>query len=163
MTASDTAQDAAQTFRAHGPLAGAGPMRYSIATLVNDLDQYEAMLTSLRSGGFGGGDCEYLYIDNTTINQACAYSGLNALLNEARGRYVMLCHQDIRLLTDTRSDLDARLEELESLIPHGRWLEMPAAWHLANSPSASQIRTAPISTPAIFPPASQAWTRTSSS
>ena len=113
-----------KTLRPTGHSAGAGSIRYSIATLVNDLAQYEAMLTSLRSGGFDTDDCEFLYIDNTIINQACAFSGLNALLNEARGRYAILCHQDIRLLTDTRKELDKRIEDLEKLDP---------AWALAGN------------------------------
>ncbi len=103
--------------RPEGRTPGPGNLRYSIATLVNDREQYEAMVNSLVSGGFDGDDCEYLYIDNTKTNQACAYSGLNAILNVARGHHVVLCHQDIRLLTETRSDLDARLEELEALDP----------------------------------------------
>lgn len=110
--------------RPKGCNPGTGPLRYSIATLVNDLDQYEALQNSLALGGFGGGDCEYLFIDNTAVNQACAYSGLNALLNEARGQYVVLCHQDIRFLTDTRGDLDTRLIELDTLDP---------AWALAGN------------------------------
>ena len=101
--------------RPEGRTPGPGPLRYSIATLVNDHEQYEAMLNSLALGGFDGADCEYLYIDNTTTNQACAYLGLNAILNVARGKYVVLCHQDIRLLTETRNDLDARLVELDAL------------------------------------------------
>lgn len=93
------------------------PVRYTIATLVNDIDQYEAMRGSLRAGGFAG-DCEYLYIDNTSREQICAYSGLNTLLNEARGDYVVLCHQDIRLLTEGRHRLDRRLDELHGADPH---------------------------------------------
>lgn len=92
------------------------PVRYTIATLVNDIDQYEAMRGSLRAGGFAG-DCEYLYIDNLSDTQVCAYAGLNALLNAARGEYVVLCHQDIRLLTEGRPTLDSRLQDLERQDP----------------------------------------------
>lgn len=62
-------------------------------------------------------DCEYLYIDNSERNEADAYHGLNALLNAARGSHVILCHQDIRLLTDDRTMLERRLAELEAIDP----------------------------------------------
>lgn len=101
-----------------------GEFRYTIASIINDHAQLEAMHCSFRTGGFGESDCEYLYIDNTAGEQICAYSGLNALLNEANGRHVILCHQDIRLLIDARSELDMRLAELEDLDP---------AWALAGN------------------------------
>lgn len=113
---------------------GRSDMRYTIATLANDLAQLEALHRSLRAGGFDGADCEYMHIDNSAGDQICAYSGLNAMLNEARGRYVILCHQDIRILTDTRHDLDLRLAELEERYP---------AWALAgNAGGASAGRLA---------------------
>jgi hypothetical protein len=93
-------------------------MKYSIGTLVSDLDQHRAMRASFEARGFGAEDCEYLYIDNTQFNRADAYAGLNQLLNEARGEYVILCHQDVRLHADGRADLDGRLAELERLDPN---------------------------------------------
>ncbi len=101
-----------------------GEPRYTIASIINDHAQLEAMHCSFRAGGFNFSDCEYMYIDNSKGEQICAYSGLNALLNEARGRHVILCHQDVRLLTDMRTDLDARLAELD---------EHDAAWALAGN------------------------------
>jgi len=92
-------------------------IRYTIATLVNDPVQYAAMLASFRGGGFSTHDCEYLFIDNTTLEQVDAFRGLNALLNAARGTFVILCHQDVRLLSDGREALDARLAELEAQDP----------------------------------------------
>lgn len=75
------------------------------------------MRASLRSGGFTDADCEYLYIDNSECNEADAYHGLNAMLNAARGTLVILCHQDIRLLTDDRTTLERRLAELDEKDP----------------------------------------------
>jgi hypothetical protein len=92
-------------------------MKYSIGTLVSDLDQYRAMRASFEAHGFGSQDCEYLHIDNTQFNRADAFAGLNRLLHEARGQYVVLCHQDVRLLADGRTELDGRLAELERLDP----------------------------------------------
>lgn len=92
-------------------------IRYTIATIANDREHLAALHRSLRAAGFDGPDCEYLHIDNTSAEQICAYSGLNAMLNEARGRYVMLCHQDLRILVDDREDLDLRLAELDEHDP----------------------------------------------
>jgi hypothetical protein len=93
-------------------------MIYSIGTLVSDLSQYEAMRESFQHHGFDSGDCEYLQIDNTKFNQKDAFAGLNQLLTEARGRYVILCHQDVRLIDDGRQKLDAELERLEQVDPN---------------------------------------------
>jgi hypothetical protein len=116
-TAGTALSEGARILRPADAVTGGGRVRYTIATLVTDHDQYAAMLSSLRAGGFNDEDCEYLYIDNATANTACAYRGLNALLNEAVGEFVILCHQDIRLLTDQRGDLDRRLGELDRLDP----------------------------------------------
>lgn len=94
------------------------PVRYTIATLINDPVQYIAMLASFRAGGFTVDDCEYLFIDNSSENRACAYRGLDAMLSAARGTIVLLCHQDVRLLSDGRQTLDARLAELTKRDPN---------------------------------------------
>jgi hypothetical protein len=90
---------------------------YSIGTLVSDHAQYEAMRNTFLSGGFSGPNCEYLFVDNVRENQTSAYCGLNAILNAARGTYVILCHQDVRIIADNRAMLDARLAELHRLDP----------------------------------------------
>ncbi len=86
---------------------------YSIATLVTDRTQHGELIASLRAGGFDL-DCEYLFIDNSGPHQIGAYAGLNALIETARAPVVILCHQDVRLLTDGRAALDARLAELSA-------------------------------------------------
>jgi len=90
---------------------------YTIATLVTDPGQYDAMRASFIAGGFGVNDCEYIFIDNTGSEQTCAYRGLSDALSQARGRYVILCHQDVRVIEngDSRTDLDMRLAELNEL------------------------------------------------
>ena len=93
-------------------------MIYSIGTLVSDLTQYHAMRASFEDRGFNSGDCEYLHVDNTKSNQKDAYAGLNHLLNEARGRYVILCHQDVRMIDDEREELDGQLTSLERRDPN---------------------------------------------
>jgi hypothetical protein len=101
-----------------------GEPRYTIATLVTSREHYEAMLASFRSHGFGDGDCEYLFVDNTGPLQTDAYRGLNALLNAARAPIVILCHQDVRLLTDDRAALDRCLSDLS---------KSDSAWALAGN------------------------------
>jgi hypothetical protein len=95
-----------------------GEVAFTIGTLVTDRALYGEMRASLQAGGFGEADCEYLFIDNTLPAQVCAYRGLNAVLSAARGRYVILCHQDVRLLGDGRAALEARLSELDRIDPH---------------------------------------------
>ena len=90
------------------------PPSYSIGTLVNDRAQYDAMCASFKGGGFTGPDCEYL----ASFDPASAYGALNKLLAEARGQYVVLCHQDVRLLTDGRARLDQCLTDLEARDPN---------------------------------------------
>lgn len=86
--------------------------RYTIGTLVTDRAQYAAMLQSFRAGGFNDATCEYIFVDNTGPLQTDAYRGLNALLNAAHAPNVILCHQDVRLLSDGRAALDTRLSDL---------------------------------------------------
>jgi hypothetical protein len=114
MTSTPTAMPSVPP-RVHRPECSAlqtGEPRYAIATLVTDRAHYTQMLASFRGGGFADSDCEYLFIDNTGPSQTDAFRGLNALLNAARAPIVILCHQDVRLLSDNRRALDARLTEL---------------------------------------------------
>lgn len=94
-----------------------GSPRFSICTLVTDVEEYHEMVASMQQGGFGGIDCEYLYVDNSRSNVADAFEGYNLFLTEAQGNYVLLCHQDILLLDDNRSLLERRLQELDALDP----------------------------------------------
>jgi hypothetical protein len=90
---------------------------FTIGTLVTDPAQYAEMRRSFDAGGFGSDDCEFLMIDNTCARQTSAYAGLNQVLHGARGRFVILCHQDVRLITDNRMTLEARLGDLEMRDP----------------------------------------------
>ncbi|MBU2581868.1 MAG: glycosyltransferase family protein [Alphaproteobacteria bacterium] len=115
-----SAGDRPTTIPARKLASGTQPdVAYTIATLVTDPAQYDLMRRSFAAGGFDADDCEYLFIDNTGKEQASAYAGLNRALSEARGRYVILCHQDVRLIEsgDARNDLDSRLAELHSHDP----------------------------------------------
>ncbi len=94
------------------PHGDGADLAFSVATLVRRPDGYAQMCASFTQAGFGEADCEFLLIDNTGPAQTDAFSGLNAALNQARGRFVILCHDDVRLTHDTRRDLEVRLDEL---------------------------------------------------
>ncbi len=107
------------------------PPAYTIATLVTEPAEYAAMRASFAAGGFTDDVCEFLVIDNTQTTsreQTDAYTGLNRALDEARAPFVILCHQDVRLIDDGRAALDARLAELDRDHP---------AWALAGNAGGS--------------------------
>lgn len=89
---------------------------FTIATLVTSRIEHAAMLAAFAARGFTPADCELLAIDNTGPRQTSAYAGLNAALARARGRYVILVHQDVRPLDD-RTLLERRLAGLTHLDP----------------------------------------------
>ncbi len=93
-----------------------GDVEFTIATLVTDLDEYRAMRDTFINKGFGD-DCEFLMLDNSEASNYDGYAGYNTVLQTARGRYVILCHQDIRLDFDDRGVLVSRLAELDELDP----------------------------------------------
>lgn len=83
--------------------------QYSICTLVNKLPEYHEMVESFKKAGFSEEDCEFLYADNTERNEFEAYAGINSFLNEALGKYVIICHQDILITKDNRVKLENQL------------------------------------------------------
>lgn len=90
---------------------------YSICTFVTRIEQYKTLVKSFVDHGFSYEDCEYIYIDNSSSSQYDAYRGVNKLLTVARGRYIVLCHQDVLLVNDGREKLDAVLSELDRIDP----------------------------------------------
>lgn len=90
---------------------------FSICTLVTGHSEYAGMVKSFVDHGFTPEDCEFLYLDNSESNRFDAFSGYNLFLSEARGNYIVLCHQDILLLTDGRAQLERRLGELTTHDP----------------------------------------------
>ena len=90
---------------------------YSICTFVTRFDQYNNLVNSFVSHGFSYNDCEYIYIDNSKDNRYDAYRGINKLLTTAKGKYIVICHQDVLLIDDGREKLDAVLSELDCVDP----------------------------------------------
>jgi hypothetical protein len=96
---------------------GKGTPRYSIGTLVTNLDQYAGMRASFAAHGFDVMNSEFLYLDNRGPDQTGAYRGLNALLNAARGQFAILCHQDVLLIGDGMEALERCLADLDRRDP----------------------------------------------
>lgn len=93
--------------------------RFSICTLVSDKAEYNEMINSFLHAGFTTDICEYLYIDNTITNAFEAYAGLNRFLRTAKGRYIILCHQDILLDDHKVATLDNIITEMDQI--DDRW------------------------------------------
>ena len=62
--------------------------KYSIGTLVTDRAQYGDCVRSFQKAGFSE-DCEFLFIDNSENNAHTAFDGLNHILNQARGEFMI--------------------------------------------------------------------------
>ncbi len=92
--------------------------QYSVCTLVTRNEQYHEMLASFYAAGFSEANSEFLYVDNTKANKCDAFAAIRRFLQAARGRYLILCHQDVRLHDDQRATLDQRLAELTRLDPN---------------------------------------------
>lgn len=91
--------------------------QYSICTLVTRKDEYTEMLESFREKGFTEDCCEYLWVDNTEGNKHDAFSAMNLFIKNAKGRYVIFCHQDIYLLEDDKLSLSSELAKLNKIDP----------------------------------------------
>jgi hypothetical protein len=117
---------AQQPIDAGQPLAG--PL-FSICTLVTRPAEYAAMVESYQACGFTPDRAEFLYLDNAKGNQWDAFQGIRRFLSLARGTYVILCHQDIRLLSDDVETLCACLWALDA---------RDADWALAGNAGATE-------------------------
>jgi len=95
------------------------PVKYTVCTLVSNLEEYGEMVSSYRQAGFTEDRCAFLYVDNSRGNKYDAYAGLNKLLAAATGQYLILSHQDVVLRFDTEPVLSGRLQEINQLDP--RW------------------------------------------
>lgn len=92
--------------------------QFSICTLVTRKAEYEEMLTSFIEAGFTENTCEFLYLDNSVANDYDAYTGVNIFLKQAKGKYIIICHQDVLLNKDNIQDLESCLKELDKIDPN---------------------------------------------
>lgn len=90
---------------------------FSVCTLVTRKQEYDEMLESFLAKGFDATTCEFLYIDNSEKTEFDAYEGLNYFLQNAQGKYIILCHQDIILHDNNKTDLLNIIEKIENKDP----------------------------------------------
>ena len=90
------------------------PYEFSICTLVTRKPEYAEMVRSFLNKGFDKDTCEYLYADNSETCTFEAYSGLNQFLQQAKGKYVILCHQDVIIHDHDRNHLLKEIEQIEA-------------------------------------------------
>ena len=94
------------------------PYRFTIATLVTDMAEYNQMLASYQRAGFTADIAEYIYIDNCGQNSFDAYEGLNLFLQTAQGEYIIICHQDVLLNYDDVDALNVQMDKITKLDPN---------------------------------------------
>lgn len=99
-------------------LSGPEMPTFSFCSMVTRWDEYRANADTFSRGGFDDSCSEYLVVDNAERNTADGYVALNEFLQSAKGKYVVLCHQDVELLEDGRAELEERLLELTNLDPN---------------------------------------------
>jgi hypothetical protein len=93
---------------------------FSVCALVQSQDRFDRLVASFRRLGFSDANSEFLAADNRAGNRFDGYSWQRALLAEARGRYVIFCHDDIELIEDGHDSLLAALDDLTARDPS--WL-----------------------------------------
>jgi len=96
----------------------ANPVAFSFCTLVTRMQEYRDMVDAFVANGFTEADCEFLYVDNSVENRFDAFAAYNRFLLEAKGRYVVLCHQDILPNGRHRAHLESMLADLTRLDPN---------------------------------------------
>lgn len=90
---------------------------FTIGALASDADQYDQMLESFSKKGFSHQNSEFIYVDHSDGKEFNAYRALNSILDVAKGKYILLCQQDVRLFADDFDVLVERLTELDKLDP----------------------------------------------
>lgn len=94
-------------------------VEYTLCTLMTNPQEYAEMLESAVQAGFNDENTEFLCMDNSNGNQFDGYSGINRAILEAKGRYLIFCHQDVLFCFDKKPVLDASLQELNKI--DSRW------------------------------------------
>ncbi len=77
------------------------------------MQEYGVMKQSFEDAGFASG-CEYLVADNCNGNQFDAYTAIRFFLKQAKGRYIIIVHQDVRCI-DNIAQLKKCLAQLDSI------------------------------------------------
>lgn len=128
-------------------LPQAGSPRFSVCTMVTDSALYRQMLQSFADAGFSADNSEFLWLDNGGANHYDAYQAISRFICNARGDYIILCHQDILLNHDRIGQLEGCIAELDRLDPHWSLLGNAGGVHLGkivhriSDPHGENLRT----------------------
>ncbi len=93
---------------------------FTVCTLLRDPEKYDRLLASFARAGFDASNSEFLAADNRGTNRFDGYDWQKAVLAEARGQFVIFCHDDIELLEAGHAELLAALAALDRTDPD--WL-----------------------------------------
>jgi hypothetical protein len=88
------------------------PKTFSVCCLVSDWLAYKKARTAYSERGFSSDLCEFLVADNTQGNEFSAFEAVRCFMREARGRYVIVAHQDAWPL-EAAEKLLGRISEVE--------------------------------------------------
>lgn len=91
-------------------------VEFSICTLVTRPEEYEEMKASFESRGFINECAEYIIADNSKKNMLNAYEAVNLFIRASKGKYIIVCHQDI-LLIDDINILRERIRQISEINP----------------------------------------------
>jgi hypothetical protein len=68
--------------------------QFSVCCLITRWKDYEVARAAFELQGFDASNSEFLVCDNSLTNHFDAYQAIRLFLREARGRYVVMAHQD---------------------------------------------------------------------
>lgn len=92
---------------------------FHVCTVFNRAEDYAEMRASFDRAGFDEGLARFTGFDNTQANEHDPFSVLSQVSTQSTEKYVVLCHQDVRLdRGDGAARLIAQLEELERVDPN---------------------------------------------
>ena len=86
---------------------------FSICCLVTCWQEYSEVRALFENMGFPPQHCEYLVCDNTERNIFSAYEAVRVFMKSAKGRYVLIHHQDA-FPAEHYDILISRIRELEA-------------------------------------------------
>lgn len=90
---------------------------FSIATLVADENRYQCLVNSMLVKGFNSSNTQLIALDNRQGNNFDGFSYLRRAAQLAKGKYIVLTHDDIEFSHDGYDDLVKVLDELTVLDP----------------------------------------------
>ena len=93
-------------------------LEFSICTLVTRHEEYLEMVQSFLEAGFDHESCEFLYLDNSVDNAWDGFKAYNHFLSISRGKYIIICHQDVLIQYDKRDVLTKCLNDLDKKDPN---------------------------------------------